>query len=281
MAVRLQPEHEGGVTLNQEALAWQIGVWDGISDLYPREIDRRFAPVVDAVIAYAALEPGERVLDVGTGTASVAERAARIVGAAGHVVGIDISPQMLAAARARLSALGSNAVTLQEGSAEAIPAADNSFDVVVASLSLMYVIDRDAAAREIARVLRPGGRLVAAVWGGADECDIVRFQQMAGSFGGPPPARGVGPGALADPTPFVRQLAAAGIESRIETELLCFEFDTFAQAWDVLARVTTANLAPELEAEAREAVRAAMYPRVDGPLLFRNQTLLILGRAVG
>lgn len=167
------------------ALEWQVGVWNRMSEIYLREIDRRFAPVVDAVIKRAGLGPGERVLDIGTGTGAVAESAGEAVGRSGRVVGMDISPQMLALARARLSARGLAHVTFQEGRAEAIPADDASFDVVLASLSLMYVIDREAAAREIARILCPNGRLVAAVWAGPDESDIVRFQQIAGSFAGP------------------------------------------------------------------------------------------------
>lgn len=265
---------------DQQALAWQIGVWNGISEIYLREIDRCFASVVDAVMTRAALSPGERVLDLGTGTGAVAERAAEVVGPGGHVVGVDISLQMLALARARVAARGYAHVTLQEGRAETIPADDRSFDVVLASLSLMYAIDREAAAREIARILRPKGRLVAAVWAGPDECDIVRFQQTAGSFAGPPPVPGVGPGALADPHVFLQQLAAAGIEARAEREVLGFEIDSFALAWDALARVTTAHLPPELQADAKEAVQAAMYPLGDGPRHFRNVTQFILGRTV-
>ena len=146
------------------AVAWQTGVWSRISDIYMREIDGRFAPVVEALITRAVLAPGENVLDLGTGTGAVAERAAASVGPNGRVAAVDISPEMLALARQRASALGLGNISLLEGRAERIPAADDSFDVVLACLSLMYVIDRDAAAREIARVLRPGGRFVAAVW---------------------------------------------------------------------------------------------------------------------
>ena len=200
----------------RDALEWQIGVWNRISDVYLREIDERFAPVVEAVIGRAGLRAGETVLDLGTGTGAVAERAAEIVGTGGpasradgssqptggQVVTIDISPDMLAVARERMAAGGFANVTLHEGRGESIPAEDAAFDVVLSSLTLMYVIDRAAAAREIARVLRPGGRLIAAVWAGPDECDIVLFQHTAGRFAGPPPVQGVGPGALADPTLF-------------------------------------------------------------------------------
>jgi SAM-dependent methyltransferase len=155
---------------------------------------------------------------------------------------------------------------------------------VLASLSLMYVIDRVAAAREIARVLRPGGRFVAAVWAGPEQCDIVAFQQTAGSFAPPPPVSGVGPGALADPTPLLTLLADVGIQARVEMEVLGFDFDSFESAWDVLAAVTTAALAPERREEAKAAVRGLMWPNGDGPRHFRNTTQFIVGaveRATG
>ncbi len=53
-------------------LPWQVGIWDRMSDIYQREIDARFAPVVERLLAHAKLQPGESVLDLGTGTGSVA-----------------------------------------------------------------------------------------------------------------------------------------------------------------------------------------------------------------
>jgi SAM-dependent methyltransferase len=261
----------------REGLTWQIGVWDRISDIYLREIDQRFAPVVENVIARAGLEPGHRVLDLGTGTGAVAERAASMLAPAGQVVGVDVSTDMLALAQQRIAAQGLTNVIVREGRAEELPADDESFDAVLASLSLMYVIDRAAAAQEIARVLRPGGRLVGAVWAGPDQCDIVHFQQIAGSFAPPPPVPGVGPGTLADPKPFLEQLAAAGIQARVDNETLGFDFEDFSSAWDVLAGVTTAQLAPERRQEAKDAILAAMYPDGDGPRHFRNITQFIIG----
>ncbi len=263
----------------REALAWQVGVWNRISETYLREIDRRFAPVVDGLISRAALAKDEVVLDLGTGTGAAAARAAAMVGSGGRVVAVDISPVMLALARQRAIALGLNQITLHEGRAESLSANDGAFDVVLACLSLMYVLDRTAAAREIARVLRPGGRFVAAVWAGPEQCDIVHFQQTAGSFAGPPPVPGVGRGALADPSTFLRQLEDAGIEAHVETETLGFEFSDFASAWDTLAGVTTADLSPERQQEAKAAVLMAMYPHGDGPRRFRNLTQFVIGRA--
>ncbi|MGH7331544.1 MAG: class I SAM-dependent methyltransferase [Candidatus Rokuibacteriota bacterium] len=262
----------------RHGLQWQVGVWDRISQLYLREVDSRFAPVVANVIRRGELKPGHRVLDLGTGTGSVAIGAAGHVGPAGKITGVDISLDMLALARRRVVESGYTTIDLRQGRAEQLPAGDGSFDVLLASLSLMYVIDRAGAAREMRRVLRPGGRFVAAVWAAAERCDIVLFQQTAGRFAPAPPVPGVGPGALADPTGFVAQLADAGIDVGVETDELGFDFQDFELAWEVLAGVTTAELAPERRQEAKEAVQAVMWPHGRGPRHFRNVAQFLIGR---
>ncbi|MDO8614153.1 MAG: methyltransferase domain-containing protein [Dehalococcoidia bacterium] len=262
----------------RQGLTWQVGVWDRISQTYLREIDSRFAQVVEKVVERADLRAGQRVLDLGAGTGSVAVRAAPLVGPEGEVTGVDISPEMLALAQQRAAASALTNLRFLEGRAEAIPAEDASFDAVLTCLTMMYVIDRAAAARECARVLRPGGRFVASVWAGPDRCDIVLLQQTAGRFAPAPPVPGVGPGALADPAPFLAQLAEAGIDAHVETETLGFDFPDFSSAWEVLAGVTTADLSPERKEEARAAVRALMWPEGDRPRHFRNVTQFIVGQ---
>jgi SAM-dependent methyltransferase len=261
----------------QEGLKWQVGVWDRISTIYLQAIDNRFTGVVDAVIRRAALQAAQQVLDLGTGTGSVATKAASLVMPGGNVTAVDISPEMLDLARQRSASLGLSNIEFLEGRAEELPVPTGRFDAVLASLSLMYVIDRAAAAREIARVLRPGGRFVAAVWGGPEEADIVLFQQTAGSFAPAPPVPGVGPGALADPAGFLAQLERAGIRASVESETTGFVFDDFSSAWNVLAGVTTAQLPPERQHAAKTAVRAKMWPEGDGPRHFRNLTQFISG----
>ncbi len=258
-------------------LAWQIGVWDRISNIYLREIDSRFAPVVEQVIARAGLKSGQRVLDLGTGTGAVAFLAGPLVGEEGEVIGVDPSPQMLTLAGERAAKSGLSNISFREGRAEEIPAEDGRFDIFLTCLTFMYVIDRASAARECARVLRRGGRFVASVWAGPDQCDIVLFQQTAGRFAATPPVPGVGPGALADPTPFLAHLADAGIDVRVETDVLGFDFPDFESAWEALASVTTAALSLERQQEAKAAVRALMWPEGDGPRHFRNTTQFIVG----
>ena len=126
-------------------------------------------------------------------------------------------------------------------------------------------------------MLRPGGRFVAAVWAGPADCDIVWFQQTAGSFAPPSPVPGVGPGTLADTRPFLTQLAEVGVLARIETEVLGFDFDDFESAWAILAGVTTAALAPERREAAKAAVRVLMWPGGEGPRHFSNMTQFIVG----
>jgi SAM-dependent methyltransferase len=261
----------------QEGLKWQIGVWDRMSPIYLREVDNRFTEIIDGVIRRAALRPGQQVLDLGAGTGSVAVKASSSVTPGGNVTAVDISPEMLGLARQRTAAMGLSNITFLESRAEEIPTHSSQFDAVLACLSLMYVIDRAAAAREIARVLRPGGRFVAAVWSGPGQADIVLFQQTAGSFAPKPPVSGVGPGALADPTEFLAQLERAGIRASVASETTGFVFDDFSSAWDVLAGVTTAQLSSDLQEQAKAAVRAKMWPKGDGPRRFSNLTQYIVG----
>jgi demethylmenaquinone methyltransferase/2-methoxy-6-polyprenyl-1,4-benzoquinol methylase len=111
------------------------------------------------MVATVEARPEERVLDVATGTGLVAQAVVRRYGCT--VVGLDQSPEMLAAARARLArdpALGTR-VTLVTGEAERLPFADSEFDHLTFTYLLRYVDDPGVTLRELARVVRPGGRV--------------------------------------------------------------------------------------------------------------------------
>jgi demethylmenaquinone methyltransferase / 2-methoxy-6-polyprenyl-1,4-benzoquinol methylase len=121
-----------------------------------------------ALVAAVAPRSGDRILDVATGTGMVA--AELLARANCSVVGIDQSTEMLAAARARFarrSVAGgsSSAVELIEGQAEALPFADRSFDALTFTYLLRYVEDPPATMRELARVVRPGGRIASLEFG--------------------------------------------------------------------------------------------------------------------
>jgi demethylmenaquinone methyltransferase/2-methoxy-6-polyprenyl-1,4-benzoquinol methylase len=115
-----------------------------------------------ALVSAVAPRDGQRVLDVATGTGMVA--AELLARADCSVVGIDQSAEMLAGARARFAAAGSR-VELMEGQAEALPFADASFDALTFTYLLRYVDDPVATVRELARVVRPGGRVASLEFG--------------------------------------------------------------------------------------------------------------------
>ncbi len=105
------------------------------------------------------LAPGERVLDLGSGAGTDSLIAAQMVGEKGHVTGIDMTPQMLAKARAAAAEMGASNVELVESEAESLPFPDESFDVVISNGVIDLIPDKDAVFAELFRVLAPGGRI--------------------------------------------------------------------------------------------------------------------------
>ena len=105
------------------------------------------------------LLPGERVLDIGSGGGIDSLIAARMVGATGAVVGIDMTPAMLAKARAAAAESGIDNVEFREGYMEDLPVPDGWADVVISNGVLNLTPDKQKVLREMFRVLRPGGRL--------------------------------------------------------------------------------------------------------------------------
>jgi len=116
------------------------------------------APLAEKLLETAALRPGERVLDVACGTGVVARLARERVGESGSVAGLDVHPGMLAVARSTASS--ESAIDWYEAGAEAIPLADDAFDVALCQLGLQFITNKLGALREVRRVLGPRGRLV-------------------------------------------------------------------------------------------------------------------------
>jgi len=132
---------------------------------YPEELARvpesaaeSFAGVANP-FSLGRLETGERVLDLGSGAGTDSLVAAQMVGPAGSVVGIDMTPEMLTKARASAAELGATNVEFVEADAERIPFPDGSFDVVISNGVIDLIPDKDAVFAELFRVLRPGGRI--------------------------------------------------------------------------------------------------------------------------
>jgi len=132
---------------------------------YPDELSRVPDSAVESYTGVAnpfslgRLVPGERVLDVGSGAGTDSLVAAQMVGPEGHVTGIDMTPEMLARARAAATEMGASNVEFVEGEGERLPFPSESFDVVISNGVIDLIPDKDAIFSELHRVLRPGGRL--------------------------------------------------------------------------------------------------------------------------
>ena len=113
-----------------------------------------------APLTVAALKAGETVLDLGSGAGFDAFLAAREIGPTGRVIGVDMTDEMLAKARANAQQAGFTNVEFRKGYLEGLPVEDASVDVVLSNCVINLVPDKPAVYREVARVLRPGGRMV-------------------------------------------------------------------------------------------------------------------------
>ena len=141
---------------------WQLT--DNAAELYERyAVPYILGPWAPGLVELAALQRGERVLDLACGTGVVARLAAPKVGPTGRVTGLDLNAGMLAVARSLPRPSGAS-ITWIEGSVVAMGLPDASFDVILCQQGFQFFPDKPAALREMHRVLAPGARVLLSVW---------------------------------------------------------------------------------------------------------------------
>lgn len=192
-------------------------MWASVADGWAEHAsyaEERGAVVTTRLLELSAPQPGERVLELACGPGAVGLAAAERVGPGGQVVLSDVVPEMTAIAAARADAAGIGNVLTRELDLERIDEPDSSYDVVLCREGLMLVLDPAQAAREMSRVLRPGGRLAIAVWGPRERNPWlgVLFDAVTAELGAPVPPPGLpGPFSLGDAGRLVGLLDGAGL----------------------------------------------------------------------
>ena len=160
---------------DQRRKDWEAsaGAWDAWFDT----IEKATKPVSERMVALAGIGPGDRVLDVATGTGEPAVTAARRVAPDGHVVATDISPSMIAGAERRAAKLGVANITFRIAAAEHLDDPAASFDAALCRWGLMFMADIDGALRHMRGLIRDGGRLVAAAWAEPSEVPTLGIER--------------------------------------------------------------------------------------------------------
>ena len=241
------------------------GVFDRGAEFYDQVGVDFFAPAARDLVARASLQPGERVLDLGTGRGAVLFPAAQAVGPTGRVVGIDLSGRMVELAEADAAARGLQHVTVMQGDAEHPEFGDGSFDAVLAGLALFMLPDAASAVGRYAGLLTGGGRLCFTTFGQSDP-NFDAAMRALGSFvpGGLPP-RSDRQGALGSRHGITDLLTNRGFAppaiDEITYESRFADFDHWLTwVWSHGGRFTLERIPAERLDDATNAAKATFEP---------------------
>ncbi len=234
---------------NKKGALWgaEAQAWTDLQEPFNR-------PLWEAMLDAANVGAATRFLDAGCGGGGASVLAA---GRGAHVAGLDAAETLIRIAAERLP----NGA-FRTGDLEAMPYHDDAFDVAFASLSVMLTPDPLAALREMRRVTAPGGRMIVAVWGTPDECEMrVVLKAIRDTMPSPPP--GKGPFSLSGPGTLEALIEQTDATVQSQDAADCpFYYDDFDALWRAQRSAGVIQGAIEAVGEAplREAVRRAVAP---------------------
>jgi len=241
------------------------------------------------LVEQAGLAPGMRVLDVGTGRGAVLFSAAKAVGPAGCVTGIDLSAEMVRATNADIERRELLNACAQVMDAEHLIFPEAAFDAITCAFSIFFLSDRDAVLREFHRLLRPRGRLAISIWGAEAETEVARWrwydelvQRFLPSSVGSSPSN---PGREMDtPDQLAARLTAAsfvGVSLQSETKAFLYTSpeDWWQERWSLFFRVALERLEPDALTDLQsEALTHTRGMQVRGELLTERNAVYVTAR---
>ena len=238
-AARIQPHNE------RPAAVWSSGGRD-----YD-QISKGIADALEHCVLRLNPQPGERILDLSTGTGWTSRLVAR---RGATVIGADIAGDLLEAAREKAASEGLR-ISYQIGDAEDLPFETGSFDAVVSTFGIMFASKPEAAAAELARVCRKGGRIALTTW--LSDSNLFKMFQVMRRYMQPPATP-------APRSPFewgntdrLRELLGNAFTLRFEKGTSAYREPSAEAAWETFSTGygPTRALAASLDAELREALR--------------------------
>lgn len=271
----------------EQAAAWdgpEGKQWAENADRYETTSRHHRARLLDT----ALVSPGEAVLDIGCGTGGLTIEVARRA-APGAVRGVDLSAAMLELAAQRGAAAGLDNVTFQQADAQVHPFEPEGFDWMISSFGAMFFGHPDAAFGNIARALRPGGRLAMLVWRELARNEwlvALRAALAVGRALPEPPPGALGPFSLADPARAEQILGGAGfVDIGFEPLDELIEFgrdgeDAFAFVHTMgIVQGLTQDLGEASKAQALDQLRAALVAHeTDKGVRFGSSAWLVTAR---
>ena len=267
------------VTTTPDPLRAQLHeMWSGVAGAWAAHlayIDARGQHITDRMLELSRPRPGERVLELACGTGGPGLDAAPLVAPGGEVVISDFAAEMTAIAANRIAELGLRNASARVLDLEHIDEPDDSYDVVLCREGLMLVPDPARAAREIRRILRPGGRVVISVWGPRERNPWlgVVFDAVTEQLGVPTPPPGIPhPFSLADAGELRDVLAAAGL-ARVQVGELSTPYRAASvDEWWERTAALAGPLARRLAALPDDAARALRQRAAEAIGAYRTPT---------